>query len=71
MVKRKENGNPLEDYVDEHCVLKHATAKAYLIDFGNMETWLPKSYSIVEDNGYAGEVKVTIPMWLAERKGLV
>jgi hypothetical protein len=50
--------------------VKAQTAKAYLIDFGDMELWMGKSNVSV---GY-NEQKILcldVPMWLARREKLV
>lgn len=63
--------NSNDDHVEDHCMILHSTEKAFYVDFGSFSDWLPKSQTIVEDNGYPGEVKITMPFWLAKKKGLL
>lgn len=54
------------DLIDIACELKHETAKAYLINDGMKDVWLPKSQ--VEHND---DNTFTMPEWLAKEKGLI
>lgn len=53
--------------------IKHETEKAYLVNDGTQEIWIPKSQ--VGNNGPiempSGLHGFDIPEWLAEEKGLV
>ena len=57
------------DLVDIACQLKHETAKAWLINDGTKDVWIPKSQSEIE--GDADRCVITIPEWLAKDKGLI
>lgn len=57
-------------------VLKHTTAKAYLLDEGDgTEHWMPRSQVTVEPTGSEHDgmpmVEVTMPEWLAVKRELV
>lgn len=54
------------DLIDSACELKHETAKAYLVNDGAKDVWLPKSQ--VEHND---DNTFTMPEWLAKEKGLI
>jgi hypothetical protein len=53
------------DLVDIACTLKHETAKAYLVNDGSKDVWVPKSKC-----EYVHGVLV-LPSWLAKDKGLI
>jgi hypothetical protein len=52
--------------VDIMADLKHETDKAFLVNDGDQDVWLPKQY--VENNQ---DGTFTMPEWLAIDKGLV
>ena len=55
------------DIVDIDGTMKRQTEKAWLIDFGDKEVWIPKSQievDLVDD-------VVTMPEWLAKDKGFI
>lgn len=60
-----EGGVRKSDLVDVAGAVKRETEKAWLIDFGDGEIWLPKSQVEVTDN------IVTMPEWLALNKGII
>lgn len=56
--------------LDLAVILKHETAKAYLVDVGESEpVWLPKSEVEYHDDGKGGIVR--LPYWLAYKRGLI
>lgn len=55
-----------DDLYDFAATLRHETEKAYLLNDGFKDVWLPKSHT--EDNG---DGTWTVPQWLAGEKGLV
>ena len=57
------------DLVDIAVELRHETAKAYLVNTGGTECWLPKSQ--VEYYKERTTEIVTMPYWLAREKGLI
>jgi len=61
-----------EDVIELYDSIKHETGKAWLMGDDDTEAndvWLPKSKCHVKklSNGY----EVTVPYWLAKKKGLV
>jgi len=54
-------------------VVKHETEKAVLLTDGTREDWIPKSQIIdqSEDFGAGVAVEVELPIWLAEKIGLL
>jgi hypothetical protein len=54
---------------DVAVLLKHETMKAYLVNDGANDVWLPKS--MVEVDGTGSNAIVTMPEWLAKEKGLL
>ena len=57
------------DLVDIAVELRHETAKAYLVNTGEGEIWLPKSQC--EYYKERTTEIVTMPYWLAREKGLI
>lgn len=62
--------------IDISAILAHETEKAFLLDVGTEENiWVPKSQceiDVEEDDRLPGTaVIVTLPEWLAEKKGLI
>ena len=55
--------------IDIAVALKHETPKAYLVENGEGEMWLPKSQ--VELYDQPGGAVLTMPYWLAKEKGLI
>ena len=53
------------DLIDIVVTLRHQTDKAYLVDDGDKQVWVPKSQS-----EYADGI-LTLPEWLAMDKGLI
>ncbi len=51
--------------------IKRETEKAYLVNDGETETWIPKSQIDEEMEVNGGAVVLAIPGWLAEEKELV
>jgi hypothetical protein len=51
--------------------LKHETPKAYLVNDGANDVWLPKSMVELDDSGGDDNAIVTMPEWLARDKGLI
>jgi hypothetical protein len=54
--------------------MKHETDKAYLVDDGANEVWIPKSQcmDVVQIGGaLSSEYEFTIPEWLAKEKGII
>lgn len=53
----------------------HETAKALLVRIGSRELWVPKSLidddSEVFDSGENSEGKLVVPLWWAEKEGLL
>jgi hypothetical protein len=64
MIDRSKNG-----LIDVACELRHETERAYLIDTGEGEMWVPKSQ--VEYYKEGSLEIVTMPMWLAKEKGFI
>lgn len=60
------------DLVEFEARLVHKTEKAYLIDYGGKEYWIPKSkveqFDEVPHN--PGFYEIVIPEWLADEKEL-
>jgi hypothetical protein len=52
------------------CTIKQETQRAILIDNGDQECWLPKSVVEVDRLGDESAI-VSVPKWLASRKGLI
>ena len=52
--------------IDIAVALKHETPKAYLVETGEGEMWLPKSQAERNSDG-----TFTLPEWLAKEKGLI
>lgn len=58
--------------VDVEGTLKAQTANACLIDDGKVEAWIPSSQmEEVPDADVGSFVTVTMPQWLAYKKGFV
>ena len=55
---------------DVAVLLKHETMKAYLVNDGANDVWLPKSMVEIEIVGDKSSI-VTMPEWLAKEKGLI
>jgi hypothetical protein len=55
--------------IDIAVELRHETEKAYLVNTGEGEMWLPKSQ--VEYYKERTTEIVTMPYWLAKEKGLI
>lgn len=53
------------DLVDITCTLRHQTDKAYLVDDGDKQVWVPKSQCEYDDG------VLTLPEWLARDKGFI
>jgi S1 domain len=51
--------------------VKHETAKAYLVNDGAKDVWLPKSQVELDDSQGDEAAIVTMPEWLARDKGLI
>lgn len=60
-----DSGIRKSDLVDVAGSVKRETEKAWLIDFGDAEVWVPKSQVEIADN------TVTMPEWLATKHGLI
>ena len=58
------------DLVDIAVLLKHETPKAWLVNDGAKDVWLPKSQCEVETGGGKSAI-CTLPEWLARDKGLI
>lgn len=59
------------DLVDITVMLKHETAKAWLVDDGSEKAvWIPKSNAELEPNRDGRTFTLTLPSWLAIEKGL-
>jgi hypothetical protein len=54
------------------CTVKAITSKAALVEIQDVDIWLPLSQMdyVVDELVVGGELTVSIPYWLAERKGL-
>jgi len=54
------------------CTVKAETARALLLDFGTIETWVPKSLlqdgTEVAERGDQGTV--VLPRWFVEKEGI-
>lgn len=50
--------------------VKNPKVKAYLFFDGCSDIWLPKSQTTITNKGEDGYCTVTIPEWLAQKKGL-
>jgi len=61
-------GIPMHEFVAE---IKHETDKAYLLDDGEEEYWIPKSQVENECHIRGDTWRFEIPVWLAEDKGIV
>lgn len=61
------------DLVDLEVQFRHQTSEALLIalDEDSEGIWLPKSQCSFEPTSKAGIIEITLPRWLAEKKGLV
>jgi hypothetical protein len=57
----------MTELIDIAVRLKHETEKAYFVETGEGDMWLPKS----QVEFYAQDNIVTMPYWLAKEKGLV
>ncbi len=57
---------PKSELFDLAARIKVETPKAYLLDDGTVEAWVPKSQT--EDNQ---DGTFTLPLWLAQDKGFV
>jgi len=53
-----------------NCVIKHETEKAWLIDDGSIEVWVPKSQGEVYPQS-DGTVDLFAEEWLLKAKGLI
>jgi hypothetical protein len=51
---------------DVAAIVQRETAQAWLIDAGDVTVWIPKSQAERNDDG-----TFTLPLWMAEEKGLV
>ncbi len=54
------------------CHLVRDSGQAVLVNIGNSErqVWLPKAQIAIEHAGAHGRLRVVMPLWLAEEKGL-
>ena len=57
------------ELVDITCFVRMETPRAYLINDGTKEVWVPKSQCELERGDKMDTV--TLPVWLARDKGLV
>ena len=55
--------------IDLAVEIRHETVRAWLINDGSREVWLPKSQCEVTEP--IGPSIVTLPEWLAKDKGLI
>ena len=61
-----------DSYLACEGALVHQTVKAWLIRFGDIEHWMPKSKCFLEKmEGTINQVKLTAPEWLLQKKGLL
>jgi hypothetical protein len=60
----------MKDPIQIACMIKHQTESALLIDNGDQECWLPKSVVEVDRLGDESAI-VSVPKWLASRRGLI
>jgi hypothetical protein len=51
-------------FVQYHCVLVRQSSKAFLVNIGGTELWMPRSKCAISGS------TLSIPQWLAEAKGL-
>ena len=51
--------------------IKRKTEKAVLIDDESMEVWLPLSQIVISEPNRYRDVTITLPEWLAEKKGVI
>ena len=58
------------DLVDIACTVRTETARAWLINDGTREVWVPKSQVEVEIVGTKSAI-ATMPEWMAKEKGLI
>lgn len=56
--------------VDIACFVRMETPRAYLINDGHREVWVPKSQCEVEVVGGKSSI-CTMPYWMAHEKGLI
>lgn len=60
------------DLVDIRVEIKLQTDRAWLVCDGDIEVWVPKSIGQVDNpRSVTRYVNLTIPVWFAEREGLV
>jgi hypothetical protein len=65
---RKAHGN---DTVDVTVTIVHETERAYLVSDGKVKEWVAKDLVEMELDPSKKTYTCTMPMWLAEQKGLV
>ena len=61
------------DLLDINVQLLHETAQAWLVTDGAPEegVWVPKSQCELCETGIGGIMRLTLPEWLAQEKGLL
>lgn len=64
-----DNAYPDNEPVTIECSKLHETDKAWLIDDGDQQVWVPKSQCRMRQTGPTYEL--TLPEWLAKEKGLI
>lgn len=62
---------PRSTLTDLPCELVHETDKAWLLDFGDNQSWVPKSIGELELNPDGVTATVTLPERWATENGLV
>ena len=63
-----------DDKVEICCDILKETDEAFLVRQGDLEVWVPKSQFVENPDEYMEgdeNVSFSIPIWLAEKKGLV
>jgi len=59
------------NYVEGSFRIVHMTDRAYLLDYGDGQAWVPRSQVLDVTDNQDGTSTVTMPEWLAIDKGLV
>jgi hypothetical protein len=60
----------IKEFIHISCTIKHETGKAVLIVSEGHECWLPKSETEFDKNT-DGTARVSIPEWLAIKRGIL
>ena len=65
---------PNEGSSNRHCInckVKYETERAWLIDEGTKEVWIPKSQGEIYTRNLDGTVDLFVEEWIAKEKGLI